>query len=212
MDWFGRVQAASQTATEAADLPLAPILATAREALSGYSILYSDGTVARILGDDLRANIAKLESGAASLGMERATLGALLARAACAPGGAHEDAGVWGALWVSRTLAFVAELLRALGADHALSLSSAGRQTYKAVLAPYHAPIFGWLVGFIVGWAPTRAWVLANKLGGADNALASAACARAAAALAPLAAAMRAALVQAGANFPDRVSSLPFGV
>lgn len=137
----------------------------------------------------------------------------LAARAAAlAPGGARGAAGVWGALWVARTLGFVAELLRALGADAALPISAAGRATYARTLAPYHAPVFGWLVSWVVGWAPTRAWVLAHKLGGADNAAASAACARAAAALAPLAAAALAVLAAEGADFPDRMSALPFGL
>jgi hypothetical protein len=244
MEWFDRIADAARAVplVGAGALPLAALAAVAREALSGYAILYSDGAVARILGDDLRGNLAKMDAAAAALGAAdvgaaapgaggpaaaaapgaggstaadaapAATLGALLRAAALAPGGARGAAGVWGALWVARTLGFVAELLRALGADAALPISAAGRATYARTLAPYHAPVFGWLVSWVVGWAPTRAWVLAHKLGGADNAAASAACARAAAALAPLAAAALAVLAAEGADFPDRMSALPFGL
>ena len=140
------------------------------------------------------------------------TVDSIINRAVSRPGGLHADEGVWGVLWCGRTLRFVAELLRALGADPNLTISSAGRATYQKTLSAYHAAIFGWIVGTIVGIAPSRTWVLSHTLEGMDNVAATAACARTSTALAPIPNAIIAQLAAAGADFQDKQSALPFGI
>ena len=54
--------------------------------------------------------------------------------------------GVFGARWIVRVLRFVTLLLSKLGSDPALSISLAGRQTYTAIIAPFHAPVMGFVV------------------------------------------------------------------
>jgi hypothetical protein len=54
--------------------------------------------------------------------------------------------GVFGARWIVRVLRFVTLLLSKLGEDPALSISLAGRQTYTAIIAPFHAPVMGFVV------------------------------------------------------------------
>jgi hypothetical protein len=233
--WFERVEASShQISTNASsgattppglqqqpevsghpEIPLRSLLTLCDDALSGYSILYSKGWVAKVLMDDFRGNIAKVEKVCRELeegNTSPATVTGLLTRAVSRPGGLHGDDGVWGVLWCARTLRFVAELLRALGADPDLPISSAGRQTYQKTLAAYHAPVFGWVVGIIVGIAPSRSWVLSHTLAGMTNKTVTDGCARTSAALTPIPTALIAQLAAAGADFPDKQSALPFGL
>lgn len=221
-NWFERVEASAivmKTSSDpAGDIPLRPLLKLCEDALSGYSILYAKGWVSKILQEDFQGNIAKMQRVCVCLeegrpgAVTQATVGGALTRAAALPNGVHSDEGVWGILWCARTLRFVAELLRALGSDETLSISAAGRATYAKVLSTYHAPVFAFLVGTIVGWAPTRNWVLAHTLEGMVNSDATTACARTAAALAPVPDAIIFALAAANADFPDRISALPFGL
>jgi hypothetical protein len=213
MNWFERVETrAREVSPESLSLSSLHLLCDA--VLEGYPILYSKGWVSDILTGDFRGNIGKLERVCAALkeaGLP-ATVAGALSRAAAKPGGAHDDEGIWGILWCCRTLRFVAELLRSLGADENLSISAAGRSTYAKTLAAYHAPVFSWLVSAIVGWAPTRSWVLKHNLDGSSNVAATAACTRTASVLTPVPEEIIRVLAAAGADFPDRQSSLPFGL
>ena len=203
------------SAPQQAEIPLRPLLTLCDDALSGYSILYSKGWVSKILQDDFRGNIAKVEKVCRDLeedGNAPATVTGVLNRAASRPDGLHGDEGVWGLLWCARTLRFVAELLRTLGDDENLSISSAGRKTYQKTLSAYHAPVFGWAVNIIVGIAPSRSWVLSNTLSGMTNKTVTESCARTARALTPIPTAIIAQLAAAGADFPDKQSALPFGL
>jgi hypothetical protein len=119
--------------------------------------------------------------------------------------------GIYGARWITRILRFVALLLQQLGSQPELSISLAGRSTYAQVIAPFHAPVMGFVVKCVLYWAPSRAWVLKRSLGGASNEAASEACLRAAAALGPLAQACHAHLEARGLNFPDLISAVPGG-
>lgn len=203
--WFARVEVAAAAFSEGRTIAL--LVELCARVLDGYPILYSDGMVAKVLSDDLSGNMRKLAASAAT--DPTATLHTLLASHS---GRLRDSESVWGALWCTRTLEFVAELLRALGADADLSIASAGRATYSKTLSRYHAPVFSWLVSFILGWAPTRGRVLATNLSGHDNATVTAACARAAGALTPVVEGLLHSLRDAGADFPDKQSALPFGL
>jgi hypothetical protein len=216
MSWFERVESRARdvSLSPPGDVSLRALLPLCDAVLAGYPILYSKGWVSDILTGDFRGNIGKLERVCAALeeaGLP-ATVAGVLTRAAAKPGGAHDDEGVWGLLWCCRTLRFVAELLRSLGADENLSISAAGRSTYAKTLAAYHASVFSILVSAIVGWAPTRAWVLKHNLDGCSNVAASAACTRTSSTLTPIPEEIIRVLAAAGADFPDRQSSLPFGL
>jgi hypothetical protein len=120
--------------------------------------------------------------------------------------------GIWGVLWCARTLRFVGILLSKLGSAPGMSISAGGRATYAEVLQPYHAPVMAWVVGTVVGWAPSRAKVLSSTLQGLSNEEASSRCVATAAELLPLAEALLAHVAAAGMDYPDKISTLPFGL
>ena len=217
MDWFLRSTAAAEVLKKPnASMPLRDLIALCNAIVTGYPILYGDGVISKILGDDMNGNVGRLEAAASEL--EKAAPGAcptladLLARrgAGGAPPSPH-DPGVYGARWVSRTLRFVALLLHKLAADPELSISEAGRATYAAVIAPHHMPVMAFVVAFILRWAPRRSWVLANPLGGASNEAACAACAALSGLVGPVAEAVAEALAERGLDFTDRISAIPGG-
>ena len=235
MNWFADVDAAV-AAVPLATLPLRPLLSLARTLVAGYPILYASGLICRVLSDDLNGNIATLAAALADMEREAAAerppaapLSSSSRSSSSRPGlgyapaeGPHfsdltsfhpasSASPIYAARWVTRVLKFIALLLAKLGADPALSISLAGRQTYKAVIAPHHAPVMSFIVGTVLYWAPTRAWVLKNSLSGASNADACAACLRTAAALAPLAEACAAHLEACGLNHHDVISAVPGG-
>lgn len=232
MDWFDRVtaSAASLPATDAS-IPLRGLIALSREVVSGYCILYGDGIITRILTDDMVGNINRLAHTLAQMeapppttaaapstlpaayGPSGPTLAHLLqwrARPDSPPPSPH-DAGVYGARWVARTLRFVAILLRKLGADPALQISDAGRATYALTIAPFHAPVMAFVVGFVLRWAPRRQWVLDVPLKGASAETASAACAALSGLVGAVAEGVGAALAEAGLDYADKISAIPGG-
>ena len=224
MDWFVRSSAAVEACLPAARevhdpgaaLPLRALASLCKAIVSGYPILYGDGIISKVLGDDMNSNVARLETAALELeavgGAPGATLGGLLGQRGAdgSPPSPHAP-GVYGARWVARTLRFVALLLQKLSADPALSIADAGRQTYGATIAPYHMPVMAFVVGFVLRWAPSRAWVLAGPLGGASNEAACAACAALSARVGPVAESISRALEGKGLDFADRISAIPGG-
>ncbi len=201
-------------------MELRALIRLCRVIVTGYSILYTDGIVCRILSDDMNGNVSRLESAAAELekpgggggGGGAATLADLLVQRGAdgSPPSPHAS-GVYGARWVARTLRFVALLLEKLGAAPTLSIADAGRSTYAETIAPYHTPVMAFVVSFVLRWAPYRSWVLAHPLGGVTNEAACAACASLSRLVAPIAAGITAALEENGLNFADRISAIPGG-
>ena len=223
MDWFTRSSAAvGALPSSAASTPLRALASLCKTIVTGYPILYGDGIITKVLGDDMNSNIARLEAAASELeaggggggggGSPGATLGDLLAQRGAdgSPPSPHAP-GVYGARWVARTLRFVAVLLQKLSADPSLSIADAGRQTYGAIIAPFHMPVMAFVVGFVLRWAPSRAWVLAGPLGGASNEAACAACAALSARVGPVAEGLSRALEERGLDYADRISAIPGG-
>ena len=220
MDWFTRSSAAVAALPPSAEAaPLHLLVSLCKTIVTGYPILYGDGIITKVLGDDMNSNISRLVAAASELeagggggGSTGATLGALLAQVGTdgSPPSPHAP-GVYGARWVARTLRFVAVLLQKLSADPALSIADAGRQTYGVAIAPFHMPVMAFVVSFILRWAPSRAWVLAGPLGGASNEAACAACAALGARVGPVAESISRALEERGLDYADRISAIPGG-
>jgi len=213
MQWFDSVESAAKLVSK--DVPLKGLIDLCKVVLRGYGILYGDGLIKRVLHDDLNSNISRVEQtlqemdekgvvpldGKLGMALNDLTIFCAL----------PESGGCYGIRWICRTLRFVVVLLSKLGEDPNLSISVAGRATYKEVLSQYHAPVMQFVVGCVLYWAPTRAWVLSHTLNGATNELATASCAKLALALSPVPAAIEEHLNKMGLDYNDRISSVPGG-
>ena len=226
MDWFPRVALAVDACSPpTAAIPLRSLIALCRAVATGYPLLYSDGVISKVLTDDLFGNVGRLEAVCAELetatppGSPPPTLAHLCAWPGPPPPAGSPPLppptphlpGPYGARWVARTLRFVVLLLHKLGADPALSISAAGRDTYSVCIAPFHAPVMAWVVGFILRWAPRRQWVLDHSLGGVSSAEAAAACTALSEKLRPVAEGMGEALAAAALDYQDKISAIPGG-
>jgi len=227
--WLLRVEAAFSECLVAAPaapngrtLSLPPLLAAAALVKEGYSVLYSDGMIARTLRDDLQHNLDTMTStaaaqaaqaaqavqagGAGGAATARGYVEAELAAAGGSPSAAKGRGGLLAVLWLSRTLRFVARMLQLLGAPDC-EIAQAGKTTYDEILHPFHGPLLGWIVSAALTWAPSRKsltdTIRAND--GLDEPAAAALLARAASAMLPVTAALHDLIVEHGIDWPDKV-------